>query len=77
MLAALNEYQSNNTMFPNLKFVIILAGFFPRHPEFQATYTQPISVPTLSIFGVKDYLREDCLKLNEHYKDITVVCISY
>ena len=73
MLASLNEFDHAGRMFPNLKFVMILAGFYPRMPSFRDTHTLPITIPALSVFGKSDFLRDDCLKLKNHFTHLTVV----
>ena len=49
--------QYKGTLFPALKFVVVLAGFCPRSPGFAAKYASRLTIPALSIYGKTDFLR--------------------
>ncbi len=73
MLAAINHHDRAGQLFPALKFAVILAGFFPRPAAFRRAHPDPTPLPILSIFGEKDFLREDCQQLPKHFTNLTEV----
>ncbi len=63
-------------IFPNLKFVVLLAAIPPRDPRFETLMSTPIAIPAISIYGQTDFLKEGILVLHSRFANLTVAVHS-
>ena len=49
-------FKTQKGLFPALRFVILIAGFTPRARDIAASFSEPVRVPSLHVWGLADGL---------------------